>query len=395
MTRLSLRSALSAAFLAAAPAFADGLVQTLQNVTPYADVAGGFEGEAFQPRPGQIENDRLSTQMISRFGLRLDVNDWIYVESELEADMGLHGSSAWEGQAALEVRNQLIRLHRPSWKVEVGRITDEASVDYFSANVVDMLLADPFTRDSLLYSGFNRGNGVLGSYEVLSGLKVGLTLNAGNPLATTATLIAGGPFPPFARYYLQPYQSVGLTPNHYPDDSFQLMEGTPSVIFTRGPFELKTALQLYYVNVDTTSPTQGPGSAAPITGRNLRVSSNLKLGPLRVFGNVAWNVNSMLNPTELKQAIPDQYQSLLLSGGVDFDVTARVGVGAQVAHVNFQPGTGTVMSYYWANVGATFWIADKVALGARFAYLLNRELDSTGPLDQSEQAVFVTLRTAL
>jgi hypothetical protein len=388
--RLHLSRALFLAALCAAGTLWADAPALLERVTPYADIAGGMEGEVFQPASGQYQANRASTQMISRFGMRADLNDWVYVESELEADLGLHGSSAWEGQAALEVRNQLIRLHRPGWRIDVGRITDDASVDYFSAHVADMLIADTFTRDPLLYSGFNRGNGVLGTYEVAGHFRFGLALNAGNPLATTATLVAGGPFPPFARYYLQPYQSVGLTPNHYPDDSFQLMEASPSLVYFSDHLEIKTELQLYYVDVNTTA-----NDGSPITGGNFRLNACFKMGPLRMFANAAYNINTMLDPSNLKVGIPDQYHSLLVSGGTDYNFSERFGIGVQYAHVNYQPGSGSVVSLSWANFGLTYWVSERIALGARVAGSFNRQNLPGGPLTQGEEAAFLTLRTAM
>src|SRR6185295_19427863 len=124
---------------------------------PILQVAGGLEGEL--PWAATYRVPRLTTQMVSRFGLRAALADWIDAESEFEANAGYHGASTWEGQAALSVRNQLIRFRGARWKVEVGRVTDEASVDYFSQHVADFLIADPFTRDPFLYTGYNRGNG--------------------------------------------------------------------------------------------------------------------------------------------------------------------------------------------------------------------------------------------
>src|SRR6478736_6501060 len=75
---------------------------------PILQVAGGLEGEL--PYAPTYRVPRLTTQMVSRFGLRAGFTDWIEAESELEANAGYHGASAWEGQAALSVRDQLIRF---------------------------------------------------------------------------------------------------------------------------------------------------------------------------------------------------------------------------------------------------------------------------------------------
>src|SRR5689334_7577874 len=96
--------------LAAAPAAAD------IQIKPYAAVAGGLKGELSLTRPGVTREPRATTLAVSRFGLRADLADWIYAESEFEANAGLHGTSTWEGQAAFQVRNQLLRLYGARWR---------------------------------------------------------------------------------------------------------------------------------------------------------------------------------------------------------------------------------------------------------------------------------------
>ncbi len=86
--------------------------------------------------------------------------------------IGLHGTSAYEGQAALQVRQQVLRLGKDAWRIEVGRFVDPASVDFFSAHVADTFLQDTATRDPLLYDGFNLGNGIRGQLEIYPGLKL-------------------------------------------------------------------------------------------------------------------------------------------------------------------------------------------------------------------------------
>src|SRR5262245_41982013 len=79
------------------------------EVHPILQLAGGLGGEL--PYAATYRAPRLTTLMVSRFGLRATLADWLEVESEFEANAGYHGASAWEGQAALSVRNQLIRFH--------------------------------------------------------------------------------------------------------------------------------------------------------------------------------------------------------------------------------------------------------------------------------------------
>lgn len=74
------------------------------------------------------------------------------------------------------------------------------------------------TRDPLLFSGFNLGNGVRGGFKIGDALRVGVTFNAGNPVSTTGSLMVGGTFSPFDRFHIQPYQAIGKGPNNYPQD---------------------------------------------------------------------------------------------------------------------------------------------------------------------------------
>src|SRR5205085_2557097 len=85
-------------------------------------------------------------------------------------------------------------------RIEAGRLIDEASVDFYSAHVAETFLQDTATRDPLLFSGFNLGNGVRGQVQLFEGVRAAVTFNAGNPVSNTASLLVGGPFPPFGSF---------------------------------------------------------------------------------------------------------------------------------------------------------------------------------------------------
>lgn len=371
--------------LAAAPASAD------IQIKPYAAVAGGLKGEFSLTRPGVTREPRATTLAVSRFGLRADLADWIYAESEFEANAGLHGTSTWEGQAAFQVRNQLLRLYGARWKVEVGRVTDEASVDFFSAHVADMLLTDSFTRDPFLFSGFNRGNGVLGTYELLPGLRAGLTLNAANPVATTGSLVIGGTYPPFERFYLVPYQAVNQGPNHFPDDTFHIMIVTPSLLYRSERVEARAAFQGYVVNTDTTRLDD-----ANIWGFNARANVQLKLleGKLLPFLNLSFDRNDMLDPSNLRRRVDEKYTALTFGGGVDFNYSGRNGVGVQYMRISLRQGQGVITALHYANIGTTYWLTPAVSIGGRLAFSQKHEL-AAGTPDEGERAAFLTLRALL
>lgn len=355
------------------------------QIRPILQVASGLEGEL--PYAPTYRAPRLTTQMVSRFGLRAHLADWIEAESELEANAGLHGASAWEGQAALSVRNQLIRFRGQSWTIEVGRVTDEASVDYFSQHVADFLIADPFTRDPFLYTGYNRGNGILATSRPVPWLQAGITLNAGNPVALTGSLPIGGAFPPFERFYIQPYQAVNQVANHFPDDTFQMYLLAPSVIWTAGPVEVKAEVQGYQVDTDTTNPND-----FFIYGFNARTSARVKLmgDKVQAFANVAFDRNDVTDPAT-RRLIRDKYISFCSGIGADFNYSGRNGVGAQYVRIQYRTGGSTISVLQYANLGTTYWLTSNVSLGVRLAYAVRHEINSTVG-DQGDLAMFVTAR---
>lgn len=402
MSRLIPVAAALAALCAAPPAAADEEAKEPEKapapafsiqVRPYAAVVGGLKGELNLTRPGVVRENRLTTLAVSRFGLKAELADWISAESELEANAGLHGASAWEGQAALQVRNQLVRFHAPRWKVELGRVTDEASVDYYSANVADLLLTDGPTRDPFLFTGFNRGNGILGTFEVLPGLRLSLTLNATNPVAMTGSLPVGGTFNVFERFYLVPYVAVNQVANHYPDDTFHMMLLSPAVLFSTGSGALQAQgeVQLYQVNTNTTRPDDhfiyGFNARAGVRGRLLG-------GALVPFLNLSFDRNDVLDPLTAR-VMADKYISFTVGAGADYQYSAGGnGVGVQYVRVQYRQGGGVITVRQYANLGTTFWLTPAVSLGGRLSASLRDELNSGMPTD-GELAATVSVRALL
>jgi hypothetical protein len=359
-------------------------------IRPFAAVVGGLKGELNLTRPGVVRENRLTTLAVSRFGLRAELADWISAESELEANAGFHGTSAWEGQAALQVRNQLVRLSGARWKVELGRVTDEASVDFHSAHVADLLLTDAPTRDPFLFTGFNRGNGILGTFEVVPGLRLGLTLNAANPVAMTGSLPVGGTFNVFERFYLVPFQAVNQVANHFPDDTFHMMLLSPSVLFASPAVEARGEVQLYQVNTNTTRADDHY-----IYGFNARAAVRARLldGRLLPFLNLAFDRNDILDPMTAR-VIPDKYSSLTAGAGVDYQYSGENGVGVQYVRVQHRQGGGVITVRQYANLGTTFWLTPAVSLGGRLSALLKNELGSGLPVE-GELAATASVRALL
>jgi hypothetical protein len=344
------------------------------TVRPYLLVSGGMKADFVESKPGEEKNDRFSTFALGRLGLKARWLDLVYAESEFMASggVGLHGTSAYEGQAAMQVRQQLVRISKYGWRAEVGRIIDEASVDYYSAHVADTFLQDTAVRDPLLFSGFNIGNGIRGTVQIVEGLRLGLTVNAGNPVSTTGSLMVGGAYPPFERFYTQPYQQVNQSANHFPDDTFHTTMVTPSVLVDTKYFDARVAVQGFDINANTTSTKDDH-----IRGYNLRATARVKLfdGLIVPFASSAYTRNDTLVPTDLSRRADERYQAVNLGAGVDLDLMRRYrcsydcadGIGAQYQQVQYQIGDGLVTTQRFLNVGATYWLAPNLSLGARFA----------------------------
>lgn len=364
----------------------DGKLQ----VHPYFLISGGLKADFVQNKEGEDRNSRVSTFALGRLGLRASWLSVLYAESEFMASggVGLHGTSAYEGQAAMQVRQQLVRLSKWGFRLEVGRIIDEASVDFFSAHVADTFIQDTATRDPLLFTGFNLGNGIRATYEVVPGLRLGLTFNAANPVASTASLMVGGAYPPFERFYTQPYQQVNQSANHFPDDTFHSMILTPSVLFDSKHFDAKVAAQLFDINANTTRSDDDH-----IRGYNVRGTLRAKLGDglLIPFLSSAYTRNDTLNTADLTKRSPDRYQAINYGGGVDLDLQRRFrcshdcadGFGAQYQQVQYQIGEGLVTTQRYFNVGATYWLLPNVSLGLRFALWTQ---ENERPLTPAQQA---------
>ncbi|MBX3186114.1 MAG: hypothetical protein KF819_03825 [Labilithrix sp.] len=380
-----------------APPDGDPLLETASlQLRPYLLVSGGLKVDIPKGRPEEDKEARVSTFALGRLGLKAKWTDLVSAESEFMASggVGLHGTSAYEGQAAMQVRQQVVRVHRGPWRVEAGRLIDEGSVDFFSAHVTETFLQDTATRDPLLFSGFNLGNGIRGQLELAPGLRAAITFNAGNPVSNTASLMVGGPYPPFERFYTQPYQAVNQGPNHFPDDTFHSMVLTPSFLLDTKYVDAKLAFQGFDINPNTNN-----GSDEHITGFNARGTVRAKLldGLLVPFASGAYTRNDTLVPTNLAVRARDRYHAVNLGGGVDVDVARRFkcahdcadGFGAQYQQVQFQLGDGLVTTNRYVNVGATFWIAPWVSLSGRFALWLSKQ---EGSAETGERTGIFALR---
>lgn len=364
---------------------------TLDKLSFFASLVGGVHVESLKLREQDAREDRTTTLALSRLGVRGQLRGGVFIESELEVNAGPHGTSVWEGQAALQVRNQLLRYTRERLRIDVGRLTDDSSLDFFSTHVADQLLTDPYTRAPLLASGFNRGQGVLLRYEVLPGLKPGITLNAANPTSTTASLVVGGTFPPFSRFYFAAHQQVGRDASSFPSDEYHITLATPSVIYQSDVFDAQAGVQMFRINTDTSATDD-----QNIIGYNLRAGVRGKLadGRLAPFVNVSRVTNSMVDKNDGKRLSDQAYTGYTFSTGLDVAVRGRNGVGISYAFVRGQQGMESRTTEQYVNVGATYWLTPTTSIGARGAMVsLCVETPMMACTPEGARSVFITLRS--
>jgi hypothetical protein len=379
-------------------------------IRPYASIVGGVSVDVpiqYQvgKEPSSNIANRVSTIMMSDFGVRGALLPWISFESEIMANGGvsLHGTSVFEGQASLQVRKQVLHLGKDWWTVEVGRVVDEASVDYFSYHIADTFLMDPATEPFLLFDGFNLGNGVRGTAEVLEGLRLGFTFNAGNPTSSSSILAFGGSYPPYPNIFTQASQSTLNNASAYPTDQFQAYVFTPSLLYKNKVFEAKTALQYFFVNPDALN-----GTSPTLHGYNYRINASVHLldDMIVPFANFNYGENdTVVGPGNgIDQISANRYTGIGVGGGVDFNYQKKFGnyngVGAMFVQDESQVGsTGIITRNRYYNVGTTYWLAPMVAAGLRFAEYTSEQLNqipSTTPTPSTgNRSVLMTLRLVL
>ncbi|MGZ3461011.1 MAG: hypothetical protein ACXU86_21190, partial [Archangium sp.] len=263
-------------------------------ISPVLSIAGGLQSENLLINPNPEKEGRVTTVAITRFGAEGRLGPYVTFRSEFERNLRAHGSGIWEGTASMSVRDQLLRLQRWGATVEAGVILDPASVDYFSAHMGDVLMADKYTRDPLLYSGFNRGQGVQARYTRW-GLTAGLSYTEANPLSSSASYMVGGSFGGNSRFWERP---LGNFRNGQPDDDIHFRVISPSLSYEHPWFEAKAMAQVFNINYQESS-TEDP----PLQGYNLRGNVKLKLKgmvpalPFEVtpFFNVARVENDVVN----------------------------------------------------------------------------------------------------
>ncbi len=371
------------------------------RIEPFAAVVGGAKLDTVLNQSTNHNSDSVSAIMLADFGLRGQLAPWATFESEIMANAGtnLQGSSVYEGEAALQVRKQVLHMAKDWWMIEVGRVLDEASVDYISSHVVDTFLEDTGTRDALLFDGLNLGNGIRGTAEVLPGLRVGLAANAGNITSSSSLLAFGGAYAPYSRIFYQAASSTRTDINGYPTSTFGQYVFSPSLMFARQlhkqfGIEAHTELQYFLVDPNTTND-----STKYLRGYNYRgnvAAHILKNNVIQPFFNVSSGENNMVDPSDVTKISPQKYKALAIGGGLDLNYQKKFGqyngVGFSVMEDESKQGTATVAKYQYWNVGTTYWLSHNIALGARFSIVHYNQATEQSSGDRS---LLVTARFVL
>lgn len=372
---------------------------------PILALAGGVHVEQLIQTLNKNRESRTTTVALTRFGFEGKLGPYVSFRSEFERNIRAHGSGIWEGTASLSVRDQYIRLQRWNATVDAGIVLDPASVDFISTHIADVLLADKYTRDPLLYSGFNRGQGVQAAYE-WRGLRAGFNLTAANPLSTSSSFQVGGSFGGGSRLWERP---LGNFRTGQPDDDLHFVMISPSLTYMHELFEAKTMVQSFNVNYQTNARTDPHIKGYNVRGNLLfKLKANLGV-PLLItpFVNYARVQNDVTNSTPGfgDTLLSTRFRANTFSAGLDVNVQGRSGVGFELARVSdrspsfvapigdnpsSEPITHTVQTYL--NVGGTYWVTDQVALGARYARYNKKQ---TNIEDEIDASYFVTLRLVL
>lgn len=342
------------------------------KVSPYAVFVGGGAVEIIDRR--QDDNDtrqnRFWTPAVARVGLAGKLSKRFTLQSEIEFNGGPYGTSVWEGQATIQVRNQLIRYQREGLlaeedrlRIDVGRITDPASVNFVSLHIANLLLSDPLARFPLLTSGFNRGNGLRVDYTLDDKLTFGLSANAGNPTSTTGTFMIGGSFFPFQRFYEVPWSAAGRDARGFPTASFHTILVSPSILFRNDLVQAQAAAQFFTADVNTNTQSDDA-----ITGRNLRAGFKLTpIDALAVFANGSFILNDIMEETDVTQRADGKFFGVTAGGGFDVYVDGMSGFGVQYDRVREEQRGNAPDVRHHLNAGVTVFVDESVFMSGRFA----------------------------
>lgn len=344
------------------------------RVSPFAVFVGGAAVDIVDRRDTEFDDrqNRFWTPAVARVGLAGKLSPRFTLGSEVEFNGGPFGTSVWEGQAAIQIRNQLVRYQHEGLltdndrlRFEVGRITDPASVNFVSLHVANLLLSDELVRFPLLTSGFNRGNGVRVDYTLNDTITFGVSANAGNPTSTTATVMIGGTFPPFERFYQVPWSAVGRDARGFPTSTFHVMMVSPSARLTTKHVTAQVAAQTFRADTNTNDRDD-----ENITGTNLRGGVRVSAidNHLVVFGNGSRILNDVVELDDLATLADGKFFGVTVGGGVDINIKGISGVGVMYDRVREEERGDEPEVRHFLNAGGTLALSDSVFMSGRFAF---------------------------
>jgi hypothetical protein len=107
--------------------------------------------------------------------------------------------------------------------------------------------------------------------------------------------------------------------------------------------------------------------------------------------------NEVVDPDDGMRLSGEIFTGVTASGGVDWNIRDRDGVGVQYAWVSDQQGDATRTTQRFINLGSTYWLAPTTSVGARLGiYSRCEDPDGAGcPERDGERSFFLTLRTLL
>lgn len=338
---------------------------------PFLVIAAGFRYEHKVPREdlvesGNYEEGRFDTISVSRLGLEGEFGDHVMIRSEIELSAGFHGTSVWEGGGTFTLRDQYIGLRFGGFRLYAGRITDPASIDYMSSHVLNLLATDRPLRDAYMRTGANRGNGVVARYEVVDGLNLGITVNAGNPASFTGNTVMGGSYSLYESFHQAATSTVRDSPSRFPNDQYWAILASPSLSFDWEYLRTQISYQFIYADLER----KGDVNNVPIRGHNIRggFMGMFWNGRIRPFFNLSFGRNEVPDGNDSTR-VDSIFETITVSSGLDVDISGRSGLGIQYNYTRGQQGDyADISSAHFFNVGGSWWFVPTVAAELRYGY---------------------------
>ncbi len=367
-------------------------------------MAGGFS----QFRPGKENEAQVaplnSTFAILRFGFWGTIPQWNSGQEtsfrlEMERNIGnepsgiglvnqggITGTGVSTGTASLTFRDTYIKHLIGGFSFQVGIITDPASVDYYSLHVADLLLTDLPTGNTIAYSGYNRSQGVRAEYSFFKRpsrqeLALSFMYTAGNPLTTTLSIPVQGDLNSGAlavpNLYAPSLRTISSTGT--PDSNIEIVSYSPSLTYSFDlsdlfSFGLRGTAQFLSADVDRDAEDD-----LPIRSRTFRGGAEFVFWKrvVRLFGNFTDQSNDQylkIAQVDFTKYADEKYSSTVTSVGFDFNygrfvsLDPRNGIGfnySRLLQENYSGGESLTIEHI--NIGTTYWLGQRVSMGARYA----------------------------